>query len=229
MAGAEDVIDLCSESDDDVDIVEASEDEDADAALALRLQNEEWAGGVSNGGRAAEPPGFDADDDAPDVFGRRERSEQDAAYEASLRADQEREAAATRASREAELLEAQKRAEQAAAERAEAQALADEQRAVADKAAAKERWLAVPPDSGVSIAFRFSDGSRLARKFAPHTLVSEVFECAAALGPLPLASPITFAFGFPRSTLVRGAETDRQTIAEAGLEDAVMVTVPSAE
>ena len=238
------IIDLCDSDDDMVldDPVTASRrngagpaagaaahDEEDDEAFARRLQEQEW----SQGPHVPPPPTFAPSSRRQDTsvpltamdHARYERQEQDAEYKASLAADRKRELeqqAAEKAKRDAE---AAARAEAAAAAAvAQAAATAAEQ-TVQRKEDAKNRWLAVPePQAGVSLMLRFSDGTRLQRKFAASDTLHSLFEAVAALGPLPLDANFTLAFGFPRVTVTRDAANAR-TLSEVGVDGAVMVTI----
>ena len=244
---SDDVIDLCdSDEDEDVRVLDddfpraqaggagpsraaaAAADEEDDEAFARRLQEEEYT--ALDAPVAARPPPspplshqpwqrhHDAGPSAGVEYARRERSEQDAAYEESLRADRKREADAAAA-------EKAKRDADAAAERAAADAEQAALRMTQRKEAARERWTsrAEPQDGAVILVLRFGDGTRLQRKFSAQDGLDTLFEAVAALGPFPdVDAPFALTWGYPRQTVLRDAQ-DARTLGEAGVEGAVMV------
>ena len=159
------------------------------------------------------------------------RLEQDEAYEASLRADQEREAR-----RQAEDAAA---AEAAAAE--QAQVVEDRQRAAAEAAAEAERAatlsrrreekkgsLRKEPDAGpdvASVSFRLPDGSRTMRRFRGDADLARVFDF---VDTLPSVTSINYSLvsNFPRQVFTRDSNRG-VTVKASGLHPQAALFVQS--
>lgn len=145
------------------------------------------------------------------------REEQDAAYEASLRADQEREAqrlAEEEAAGEAARAEEAQRAEEREQAAAEVERLAALTRRREEKEGALEAEPAAGPDVA-SVSIRLPDGSRTVRRFAGDAQVARVFDYVDTLPSVP-AIKYSLVSSFPRQVYTRESHQGA-TVLAAGL------------
>ena len=145
------------------------------------------------------------------------REEQDAAYEASLRADQEREArrlAEEEAAGEVARAEEARQAEERERAAAEVERLAALTRRREEKEGALEAEPAAGPDVA-SVSIRLPDGSRTVRRFARDAQVARVFDYVDTL-PSLLAIKYSLVSNFPRQVYSRESHQGA-TVQAAGL------------
>ncbi|XP_024384092.1 plant UBX domain-containing protein 10 isoform X1 [Physcomitrium patens] len=151
---------------------------------------------------------------------RRLREEQDAAYQAALQADQERERLrreeAARQAREEAEAEQRKREEEEAARRA-VQEAAEREAALEQRRLEKAMALGVEPEKGpdvTQVLVRMPNGERRERRFQNCTKVSAIYDYVDSLGTLE-AVKYNLVTNFPR--VVYGPEKRGQTLKDAGL------------
>ncbi|KAG0566620.1 hypothetical protein M758_7G066100 [Ceratodon purpureus] len=151
---------------------------------------------------------------------RRLREEQDAAYQAGLQADQERERLRqeefARKAREDAEAEQRKREEEEAAARA-VQEAAEREAALEQRRREKAMALGAEPEKGpdvTQVLVRMPTGERKERRFQNSTKVSAIYDYIDSLGLLD-AVKYNLVTNFPR--VVYGPEKRGQTLKEAGL------------
>jgi FAS-associated factor 2 len=160
---------------------------------------------------------------------RRLREEQDAEYEAGLRADQERER--KRQEEEQQRLEQQRAAEQAEAEQraaaeAEAKKKADAETELRQRKADKRNALQPEPESSTaqvaSIRVRLPDGSNAQRRFHAHAKLQAVYDFVDSQENLS-SLKYSLATNFPR--MEYGSDKLQQSLEELKLTPSAMLLV----
>ena len=136
--------------------------------------------------------------------------EQDEAYQQSLLRDQER---SRKKKEEEEVIRAIQENEE--------QKIREKEERIAARVALKEKLKASLPEQckedTLSLLFRLPNGSRLARRFSPHSTIKEIYDFVLACDESPIF--FTLSSNFPKRVLPWEGEAHLKTSSEMGVQN----------